>query len=319
MKSILRKSLLSLCMAAVVGPALAGYPERPIRLIVPFPAGGASDTAARSLGQVMAKSIGQPVLIENRPGAGGSIAAQAVMNAPADGYTLLWGTASMVAIPFIQRAAPFKSFGEFAPVSMVGRLTYCVFVSVGVPARSVAELISHVRANPGKISYATGSLGEYMVTTQFMKAAGIDMTQVPYKGGAQAMPDLVAGRVQVNIGPFAGGYPLVRDGKLRMLATLANERSPAAPDVPTLAEAGLPGVSNATWQAVFAPQKTPKQAIERLSREVAAALRDSALREQFARQAVQPESSTPAGLAATILEDQEIWRRFVRDNNIPQD
>ena len=309
-------ALISLFTAV---PALAQYPAKPIRLIIPFSAGGASDTAARALGQVLSKSMGQSVLIENRPGASGSIAAQAVLSAPADGYTLLWASASMVAIPFLQRSAPYQSLAEFTPVTMVGRLTYCLFVPMSVPAKSVGEFISYARANSGKLSFATGSLGELMVTAQFLKSAGITMVQVPYKGGAQAMPDLIAGRVQMNFGPFAGGFPHVKDGKLQMLATLTSQRSPAAPDVPTLTEAGVANVSSPTWQAIFAPPKTPKGIVERISREVALALRDAGLKEHFGRQAVQIEPSTAEGLSATIREDVEMWQRFIRENNIPQE
>ena len=319
MKTNFPTLLVAMGLAVASLPVFAQYPAKPIRLIVPFSAGGASDTAARTLGQTLSKSLGQPIVIENRPGAGGSLAAQAVLNAPADGYTLLWASASMVAIPFLQKSAPFQTLNEFAPVSVVGRLTYCMFVPQDVPAKSVGEFIAYARANPGKLSYASGSLGEFMVTAQFMKSVGVSLEQVPYKGGAQAMPDLIAGRVHLNFGPFAGGYPHVRDGKLRMLATLMPKRSPAAPDVPTLTEAGVKNVSSPTWQAIFAPPKTPKNVVDKISREVAMALNDAGLREQFEKQAVQGESSTPDALAAMVTEDVEAWRRFIKDNNVPQE
>ena len=319
MKTNFPTLLVAMGLAVASLPGFAQYPVKPIRLIVPFSAGGASDTAARTLGQTLSKSLGQPIVIENRPGAGGSLAAQAVLNAPADGYTLLWASASMVAIPFLQKSAPFQTLNEFAPVSVVGRLTYCMFVPQDVPAKSVGEFIAYARANPGKLSYASGSLGEFMVTAQFMKSVGVSLEQVPYKGGAQAMPDLIAGRVHLNFGPFAGGYPHVRDGKLRMLATLMPKRSPAAPDVPTLTEAGVKNVSSPTWQAIFAPPKTPKNVVDKISREVAMALNDAGLREQFEKQAVQGESSTPDALAAMVTEDVEAWRRFIKDNNVPQE
>jgi tripartite-type tricarboxylate transporter receptor subunit TctC len=317
--NMLHAAILALCMTVVTGTAQAQYPAKPIRLIVPFAAGGASDTAARSLGQVLTKSLGQPLVIENRPGAGGAIAAQAVLTAPADGYTLLWGAASMVAIPLLQKSAPFQSFAEFTPISLAGRLTYCVYVHPGVPAKSIGEFIAYARSQPGKLSYATGSLGEYMVTAQLIKSAGLDMVQVPYKGGAQAMPDLIAGRVQLNIGPFAGGFPHVKAGKLRMLATLLPQRSPETADIPTLTEAGVQNVSSPTWQAIFAPPKTPQAIVDRLAGEVMLALRDAELRTQFERQAVRGESSTPGVLAALVAEDTETWRRFIRENNIPQE
>ena len=319
MKTNFSTLMVALGLAVASLPVFAQYPAKPIRLIVPFSAGGASDTAARTLGQTLSKSLGQPIVIESRPGAGGSLAAQAVLNAPADGYTLLWASASMVAIPFLQKSAPFQSLNEFAPVSVVGRLTYCMFVPQDVPAKSVGEFIAYARANPGKLSYASGSLGEFMVTAQFMKSAGVSLEQVPYKGGAQAMPDLIAGRVHLNFGPFAGGFAHVRDGKLRMLATLMPNRSPVAPDVPTLTEAGIKNVSSPTWQAIFAPPKTPKNIVEKLSREVALALNDTGLLAQFEKQAVQGEASTPEALALMVTEDVEAWRRFIKDNNVPQE
>ena len=321
MKTILTAALMSLGLATTLTPAstYAQYPAKPIRIIVPFAAGGASDAAARTLGQTLTKSLGQTVLIENRPGAGGSLAAQAVLGAQPDGYTFLWASASMVAIPFLQRSAPFQSLNELTPVAMVGRLTYCMFIPAEVPAKTVGEFVTYARANPGKLSYATGSLGEYMVTAQFMKSAGISLVQVPYKGGAALMPDLIAARVQLNFGPFAGGYPHVKDGKLKMLATLLPNRSPAAPDVPTMAEAGVQNVSSPTWQALFAPPKTPKEIVEKISREVTAALKDAGLREQYEKQAMHGEASTAAVLAAVVTEDVETWRKFIKDNNILQE
>ncbi len=317
--STLSTLLIALAAQFLAPPAAAAYPDKPLKLVVPFPAGGASDTAARSLAQVLTKSLGQVIIIENRPGASGVIAAQSVLTAPADGYTLLWASASMVAIPQLQKAAPFRAFAEFAPVSMVGRLTYCMFVPASLPVTSVTEFVKYARAHPGKLSYATGSLGEYMVSAEFTRAAGLDIAQVPYKGGAQAMPDLIAGRVQLNFGPFAGGYPHVKDGKLRMLATVGAVRNPAVPDLPTMAEAGVPVVSSPTWQAIFAPPGTPRQIIDRLFREIAAALKDAMLREQFSRQAVQAEASTPEALARTVRDDVDTWKRFIRDNNVAQE
>jgi tripartite-type tricarboxylate transporter receptor subunit TctC len=210
MKGLL--SMVSLAVFLVLSSvsAFAQYPIKPIHLIVPFAAGGPSDNAARMIGQALSKSIGQPVIIENRPGANGAIAAQALLAAPADGHTLLWGIASMVAIPLVQRNAPFDSIAEFAPVSLVGRFAFGMYVHPGLPARSVAEFVAYARANAGKLNYATSALGEFMAAAQFMKAAGISMVRVPYKGGAQLMPDLIEGRVQVNFAPVSLGLAHVK-------------------------------------------------------------------------------------------------------------
>lgn len=317
MKTLL--SLLStlLCLALTgMVPAAAQYPMKPVHLVVPFPAGGPSDTAARALGQVLAKSLTQPIIIENRPGASGALAAQAVMNAAPDGYTLLWGVGSMVAIPLLQKKPPFQAMSDFTPISSVGRFTFAMYVHPHVPATSIAELITFARANPDKLNYAASNWGELMATAQFMKAAGIAMVAVNYKGAAQAMPDLLAGRVQVNIGPIAGGLAHVKDGRLRLLAILSQQRSTLVPDVPTMAEVGWPSVSVPTWQAIFAPPKTPQEIVDRVSREVSAILRNPEMRETFERMALEAAGSTPEMLAATIKEDLRAWTQFVRESGM---
>ena len=311
-------SLLSLSFWLALAPwaTAAEYPSKPIRLIVPFAAGGASDTAARALGQALQKSIGQQIVVDNRPGANGAIAAQAVLGAPADGYTLLWGVASMAALPLVQKTPPFQSLADFAPVSMVGQFAFCMVVHPSVPAKSVVEFAAYARANPDKLSFASSTVAEFKFAAQFMKAAGISMVRVPYKGGAQAMPDLVAGRVQVHFGTMSSALLYVNGGQLRMLAVLLPQRSAAAPEVPTLAEAGMPGVSVPTWQAIFAPPKTPREIVDRVSREVAGALQGVELRAQLARQLLEIEGSTPQARAARVEADHVTWKQFVLDNGI---
>ena len=316
MKTPLPMMSLALCLALACAHAAAQYPAKPVRLVVPYVAGGASDTAARTLGQALSKSLGQPVLVENRPGANGAIAAQAVLASPPDGYTLLWGVASMVALPQLQKNVPFESLAEFTPVAIVGRFAYSLFVYPGIPAKSVAELTAYARANPGKLSYASSGWGEYMTAAQFLKASGIAMERVPYKGGAQALSDLLAGRVQVTIGPTSNGIQYAKTGQLRMLAVLSPQRSALAPDVPTLDEAGVPGVSVPTWQAIFGPPKMPREIADRLVRETGLALRDPELRAKFEQQSLQAVGSTPEVLAATIKEDLRAWSQFIRDNGI---
>ena len=292
---------------------------KPIRLYVPTPAGGPSDTAARLVAQRLAAATGQAVIVENRPGAGGALAAQAVMTAPADGHTLLWGLASMAGIPMLQKSPPYQSMLEMAPVALVGRFTFALFVHPEIPSRTLTELTAYARANPGRLVYATGTLGEYMAGAQFIKAAGIDLLRVPYKGGAQLMPDLVAGRVQLNFGPLSSGLQHARDGKLRMVAVLQPERSAAAPETPTLKEAGVSGVDVPSWQALFAPPRTPAEVTERLAREIAAILRDPALRAQLEQQGLQPDAAGPQALAALVTRDTAAWRSFIRDHDIPQE
>jgi tripartite-type tricarboxylate transporter receptor subunit TctC len=310
---------VALCAALAVSAAAAQYPARPVRLVLSTPAGGPSDVAARALAQSLAKSLGQPVVIDNKPGAGGAIAVQAVMTAPPDGYALLWGIASMATLPHVQKSAPFKSMAELTPVSLVGSFAFGLFVHPGVPAQSVGEFVAHLRARPDQVNYATGTLGEYMAAAQLLKAGGATAVRVPYRGGQQLMPDLLAGRVQFNIGPLSSGLPHVRDGKLRLLAVLLPQRSPLAPEAPTLAEAGITSVALPTWQAILAPPNTPREVVERLAREVGRALGDAALRGQLEQQGLLVQAGGPDVLASIIARDAETWRNFIRDYDIPQE
>ena len=305
-----------LCLVLAVAPARGEYPEKPVRFVVPFAAGGPTDSVARTVGQALSQSIGQPVIIDNRPGADGIIAAQAVLAAPADGYTLLFAVSSMVGIPLTKRTAPYDPLTDFAPVSTIGRFPFCMYVNLDVPAKTVAEFVAYARTNPGQLNYASSNFGEYMATAQFMKATGTNMVRVPYKGASQAMPDLIAGRVQVNFGPVSGGLPLVKEGRLRMLATLLPQRAATIPDVPTLAEAGVTNLSVPSWQALLAPAKTPRKIVEYLSRETNRVLVNAEVQGKLNGLSLQVEGSTPEALAATLREDFRIWAQFVRESGI---
>jgi tripartite-type tricarboxylate transporter receptor subunit TctC len=307
------------CLAAALLVASGGAfaaPDKPVRIVVPFPAGGASDAAARAVGQGLAKSLARPVIVENRPGANGAIAAQAVHAAPPDGNTLLWTAASMVALPALMKSPPFATLAEFTPVGGVGDLPFCLFVNPQVPARTVAELVAHARANPSKLNYGSGSLGEYLAAEQFAKLANLKIERVPYRGGSQLMPDLVAGRLQLNIGPASTGVPHVTSGRLRALAVLTRERSPMLPDVPTATQAGFAGFNVPAWQALLAPPKTPRAVAERLSKAVADALRDAETTSQFERIGMLRAGSTPDELEARIRQDHPLWAGFVREYGI---
>jgi len=316
--TMIRISIHAIAIAASLAalPAAAQYPTRPVTVVVFTPPGGPSDTAARTLAQRVAKSLGQPVVVENRPGADGGIAAQHVLNASPDGHTLLWGSGSMVGIPMLLKTPPFQSLADFAPVSIPVRFAFGLYVHPSVPAANVGELVAHARANPGKLTYATGPLSEFMAAALFLRATGIDMLRVPYKGGAQAMPDVLAGRVHAYFTPMSIGQAHAQAGRLRMLATVQDERSPIAPDVPTLAEAGVRDVSIPSWNAIFAPPRTPREITERLARDIKTALQDPEVRTAYEQRGAQPVGSTPDELAAAITRDIELWKRFIRENRI---
>lgn len=310
--------LVSLALSSALGsgPAPAQYPTKPVRLVVAFPAGGFSDTSARIIGKALSKSIGQPFVIDNRPGADGAIAPQVVLRAPPDGYTLFFGGATMPALPLLKNPPPFDALTDFAPVSLVTQFTWCMFVPPDAPAKSVGEFITYARASPDRLNFASSNLSEFLAAAQFMKATGTSMVRVPFKGVAQAMPELMAGRVHLNFGPVPAGLPYVREGRLRMLAILSPQRIPAIPDVPTMAEAGVPGMSVPAWQAVFGPAKTPQEIVGRLSREINQVLRDTEVRAQFDRQGAQVVGSEPKALAAILREDTQTWRQFIRENGL---
>jgi tripartite-type tricarboxylate transporter receptor subunit TctC len=313
----MRSFFLILCSFALAsGLAWAEYPTRPIRLIVPLTVGGPTDSAARTIAEALSKAIGQPVLVENKPGADGAIAAQTVTKAAPDGYTLLFAPSSMVAIPLVNKATSFDPIKDLAPVSLIGRFPFCLYVHPSVPAKSVAEFIVHARANPGKLNFATSTVSEFLAAAQFMKATGISMTRVPYKGAAQAIPDLIAGRVQVNFGPLTLGLPYAKDGRLRILATLLPQRSPGAAEIPTMAEAGFPEITVPTWQALFLPAKTPEEVVNRISREVNAVLQDGEVRAQLDRLSLHIEGTSPQALAAMVRTDTHLWEQFVRENGL---
>jgi len=307
-----------LALAAILAPAPsdAQYPARPIRLVVPFTAGGVTDSVARITANHLSKSLGQPVVVENRPGADGAIAAQTVKAAAADGYTLLFATNSVLSIPLLSKSAGFDTFADFTPVSTVGRFPFALFVHPEVPSKSVKDLVDYARANPGKLNYATVNPGEQLIAGQFIKATGVDMVRVPYKGGAAALPDLVAGRIHLYFTPVGNGLGHAKEGRVRMLATLLPERTPLAPEVPTMAEAGIGGISVMSYQMVLAPTGTPRDVVERLSTAVNAAVRDPDVRAQLEKVSLVVEGMTPRQTAAMIEDANRLWSQFFREAGI---
>lgn len=306
--------LFSLTFAS--SAAWADYPDKPINLIVPLPAGGPTDAVARSVAEVLSKSLGKPIVVENKPGADGAIGAKAVMAAPADGYTLLFGIGSLVALPYLQNPPPYDARKDLNPVSTVGRFPFVLSVHPSVPATTISEFVAYAKKKPGELFYASSTASEALAAAEFMKATGIQMTRVPYKGAGQAMPDLLSGRVHVMFGPVSAVLPASREGKLRLLALFSSSRLPAVPDVPPLSEAGITGIAVPTWQAVFAPPGVPKPVVDRLRAEIAAALRTDGLRTRLDGLMLQIEPSTPEELHERIARESRTWEQFVRDHNL---
>jgi tripartite-type tricarboxylate transporter receptor subunit TctC len=323
MKNWLRRlaaASVTLAAAVVVSGAFAQYPSKPIRVIVPFPPGGGADNATRIVGLPLSQALGQPILVENRAGADGAIAADAVIKSAPDGYTLFFGTnTALVAVPVMRKNPPYDSREAFTPIGLIGRFVFFAYINPSVPANTVAEFIQYARSNPGKLNYGSGNSTAMVATVQMMRLAGINMVRVPYKGDAPAIADLLAGRVQFAMITTASAMSLAKEGRLRILATLLPERSSLAPDAPTLVEAGLSGVSVSPWASLLGPAKMPREVVDRLSRELNVVLKRTDVREQLSRQAFEAEGSSPEAMTAFLAEQIDSWGRAVKEAGIEPD
>lgn len=297
--------------------AAAQYPNKPIRLIVPFPPGGAAELGARIFAQPLGQALGQPVIIETKPGADGAIAADATMKAAPDGYTLFYATNTAFSwVPAVRKNPPYDPVADFTPVSMIGQFGFFVFAHPSVPANNMAELLAHIRANPGKLNYASGNSTAMLSTAQLVQREKLDVVHIPYKGDGPLSIDLLGGRVQFAIATPGSAAPQVKEGRLRVLATLLPSRSPLLPQAPTMAESGLAGLSITPWGGIFGPKGMPRDIVDRLSRELIALLKRPEVREAFGNLAFEPRGSTPEELAAFTKEQLDIWRRVVGEVGI---
>lgn len=307
---------VALIASAWTGFATAqDYPERPIRFIVGFAAGGSSDVLARAVGKAMSEGLGQPMVIENRPGAGGHIAAESVARAAPDGYTVFFGTNGTLAIgPAIFKNLNYDPLKDLAPVGMLHKLSSVLIVHPSVPANNVRELIDYARRNPGKLTFASAGNGSVShLSGELLKAAAnIDIVHVPYKGGGAATPDLLSGRVSMMLETIPNALPPVRNGKLKAFGVTTATRSAAAPDLPTLAESGLPGFDVASWTGMFVPAGTPAPVIARLNRETVRIAKDRTYLEQLKTMGTDGVSSTPEALAKFMREDIARWTDAVK-------
>ena len=310
------KTLAFAALTSVVAlplPAAAQFPGKPVRVVVPFPAGSSTDTVTRILANSVSQSIGQPLIVDNKAGADGAIAASEVAKAPADGYTLLMATNSpMSAVPAMKRSPPYDPVVDFTPITDVGRYTFFIVLHPGVPARTLAELIGYARANPGKLNYATGNTTGIVSTAFFASQAKIDMVHVPYKGEPQAITDLVAGRVQLMFCSSSTSIAHIREGRLRALVTTLPKRSSLLPEVPTIAEAGMPQFEITSWAGLFGPARMPREVVAQLNREFGAAMARADVQAAMERQAFALSPSSPEQLAAFVKEQMESYRRTLR-------
>jgi tripartite-type tricarboxylate transporter receptor subunit TctC len=294
-------------------PALSQFPNKPIRIVVPFAAGSATDVISRILGASVSAAIGQPIVVDNKAGADGSIAASEVAKAAPDGYTLLMATNSpMSVVPAMRKAPPYDPVADFTPITDIGRYTFFIVVHPNVPAKTLQELVQYAKANPGKINYATGNTTGIVSTALLSSLAKIEMVHVPYKSEPQIVPDLVSGRVQLLFSSSTTAMPLIRDGKLRALVTTLPKRSPLLPDVPTIGEAGYPTFSIISWAGLFGPAKMPADVVARLNKEFVAAMGRPDVQEAMQKQAFVLTPSTPEKLAAYVKEQMEGYRNILK-------
>ena len=310
-KRILKAVVAIACVVPAFATAQSGnYPDKTVRLIVAYPPGGSTDTAARLVAEHLTRSLGQTVVVENKAGAGGTIGAAYVAKAAPDGYTLLFGSAAELSIARVTRTnLPFDTLKDFEPITLVGLVPFLLVTNPSVPANNLKELIAWIKANPGKVNYSSfgNNTTNHMAGESFKAAAGVDATHVAYKGSAPSITDLLGGQVQYTFDTITATLPHVRSGGLRAIAVALPERSTLVPDVATLSESGLPGFTGGTWFGLMAPAGTPPAIVEKLNREVVALLKSDALRKEFAGKGIEPGGLTPKAFSQFIKDESGRW------------
>jgi tripartite-type tricarboxylate transporter receptor subunit TctC len=321
-----RRRVLAAGGALALGAALPGgvraqsdWPSRPVRFVVPFPAGGAADLGARAVAVQLSSLFGKPVPVENRAGADGAVAALEVIKSPADGHALYFGTAtSMSYTPSIRKNPPYDPVADFTPISNVCVFTFYFAVAPTVPANTLAEFVAYVKANPGKLAYASGNSTGILASAQLVASNKLEMTHVPYKGEAQAVIDLVGGRVQAMFATPAV-LPQLLERKFRLLAVLLPQRTRAFPEVPTMTEAGQPLVNISPWGGLFGPAKLPRELVDRISRDFNVVMRRPDVVEQFDKLGLLPLPSSPDELAGIVRDQLGVFSRAMREAGIQQE
>ena len=306
---------LTLALLALgVAPARAEFPDRPLKIVVPYPPGGTTDLLARAIAPRLAERLGQAVVVENRAGAGGVIGALAVAKSAPDGHTLIFGTiASHAILPVLQKPAPYDALKDFAPVTLVAHTPNVLIANTAAPIRSVAELLALARSKPGGLNFGSTSLGgsPHMSGELLKWMAKIDMVHVPYKGGGPMLIDLMGGQIPIAFDNLPSSMAHIRAGKIRALAITTTKRWPGAPEIPTLAEAGVPGYESAAWFGLLAPAGTPAAAVALLQRHVAAILRQPEVEAQFVQQGAEAVGNTPQEFAQLIAAELQKWTQVV--------
>ncbi|HNE59194.1 MAG TPA: tripartite tricarboxylate transporter substrate binding protein [Ottowia sp.] len=307
---------VALAAAALCTPAQAqGYPSKPVNIVVPFAPGGATDIMTRLLAERLSKRLGQPVIVENKPGAGTMIASEYVAKAPADGHTVLMAASSLGIAPSLYSKVNYDPVKSFAPISLVASVVHVLEVHPSVPVKSVGELITWLKANPGKANYGSVGAGTstHLESELFNTMAGVKMVHVPYKGSAPALTDLVGGSLQVMFDAWASSGPFVKDGKTRLLAVTTAQRSRILPDVPTVAESGLPGYEAMPWLGLLAPAGTPDAVVRKFHDELIEVLKEQPVQEKFHSLGLDIIGNTPQEFAEFIKKDITKWAKVIQE------
>jgi tripartite-type tricarboxylate transporter receptor subunit TctC len=294
------------------------WPQQPIKVVVGLAPGGLSDTITRIVTQPMSERLGQAMVVENRPGASGTIAAEMVARAPADGYTLLMGNLPQMVIVPAMTGTRYDPLKDFEAISVVGSNPFVLVVNAQLPIHTLGEFVAYVKARQGQLSYGSGGTGNgtHLSMAYFLKLAGLDMIHVPYKGGAPAMADLIAGHVPAMFASSSDAIPQVKAGTVRALAVSSGERSDKLPDVPTIAEQGFPTFKTITWNGLMAPAKTPKEIVNKLAAALAASEKEPAVLEHMANQGIDPAGQGPAHFTETIKTDIALWTEAIAASGV---
>jgi tripartite-type tricarboxylate transporter receptor subunit TctC len=314
-----RRRLLATAALLPVASAVRGageeYPDKPVRLVVPFPPGGGADNLARAIMPKVSQALGRPIIIDNKPGAGGNVGAELVAGAPPDGYTLLYGTNGTHSInQALYRNLRFDPIKDFAPVSRMTEIAAMLVVNPQLPVLTTTQLIRYAKANPGKVNFASAGNGttSHLSGELFRTMAGIDIVHIPYRGGAAALADLVSGQVQMMIDVMPNVYPLAKDGRIRGIAVSTAVRFPGAPELPTISESGVAGFESSAWDGVLAPAGTPEPVVAKLNAAIRSALADAELVETLKSRGARPVAGTPQEFAQHIVESTRKWAAVVK-------